>query len=154
MRLPALEAGIADCLREGKEVTASEEAATDESGRMRYFRWALRRWSPPDQPRPGTLLVLEEITEDVEVETKRVVAAEELARAQRLAHLGQLAAGAAHDFNNLLQVMHSAAWELEQGLGTKDAARDLNGLARRRLIPRVERLREQRGLAMEEQMAR
>jgi len=126
VRLPTLEAGINDCLREGKEVTANEEAASDESGRTRYFRWALRRWSHPHQPDPGTLLVLEEITEEIEVETKRVVAAEELARAQRLAHLGALAAGAAHDFNNLLQVIHSAAWELEQGSDAKEAAHDLN----------------------------
>jgi signal transduction histidine kinase len=125
VRLPALEVGIAESLRAGKEVTSSEEAARDELGRMRYFRWALRRWSQADHPRPGTLLVLEEITEDVEGETKRALAAEELSRAQRMAHLGQLAAGAAHDFNNLLLVIQSAAWELEQGSQAKEAAEDL-----------------------------
>jgi signal transduction histidine kinase len=125
VHLSGLERGIAECLREGREVTANEEAARDESGRLRYFRWALRRWSHPEHPRPGTLIVLEEITEEVEVETRRSIAAEELARAQRMAHLGQLAAGAAHDFNNLLLVMHSAAWELEQSSDAKEAADDL-----------------------------
>jgi signal transduction histidine kinase len=90
---------------------------TEESAEVgdvrRYFRWSVRRWSHPDRPAPGMLLLFEELTAEREAETERLLASEELARTQRLADVGQLAAGAAHDFNNFLQSMQAALYELE-----------------------------------------
>jgi len=89
------------------------ESATANDGRQRHFRWCVRSWSHPDQVAPGVLVLLEDVTADIEAGEERAAAADELARTQRMAHVGQMAAGAAHDFNNFLQVIHGALWELE-----------------------------------------
>jgi signal transduction histidine kinase len=121
--LPGLERAIASCAATGTEVKSAEDEARDEQGRERYFRWAVRSLSHPDHERPLVLLMLEEITTSVEAQTHRALAADELARAQRMAHVGQLAAGAAHDFNNLLHVIQMAALELQAG-DDQDTAMD------------------------------
>jgi signal transduction histidine kinase len=124
--LPNLERCIATCVQDGKEAHCLEDEAEDQAGNTRYFRWELRRWVHPDHQRPLILLVLEEITSHIDSETQRLMAAEELSRAQRLAHVAQLAAGAAHDFNNLLHVIYAAALELRENPGDERASRDLD----------------------------
>lgn len=96
----------------GHERLVSETASAPD-GRQRHFRWCLRSWSHPDRPSPGVMVLLEEATAEVEADEQRAAAADELVRTQRMAHVGQMAAGAAHDFNNFLQVIHGALWELE-----------------------------------------
>lgn len=91
----------------------SSETASTPDGRERHFRWCVRSWVHPDRSAPGVLVLLEEVTEELEAEERRLAAADELARTQRLAHVGQMAAGAAHDFNNFLQIINGALWELE-----------------------------------------
>jgi signal transduction histidine kinase len=110
--LPELSVAIACCLSGSGDTGLTEEAVEDGESR-RYFRWSVRLWLHPDRPEPGMLLLLEELTEEREAETQRLLAADELARTQRLADVGQLAAGAAHDFNNFLQIIHSALWDLD-----------------------------------------
>jgi signal transduction histidine kinase len=110
--LPELNVAIAFCLCGSGDTGLTEETVEDAEIR-RCFRWSVRRWSHPDRPEPGMLLSIEELTAEREAETQRLLAAEELARTQRLADVGQLAAGAAHDFNNFLQIIHSALWELD-----------------------------------------
>ncbi|HWO10144.1 MAG TPA: ATP-binding protein [Polyangiaceae bacterium] len=113
--LPALERALASLASSDTDPVTAEEESCDEHGRARYFRWVVRSLSHPDHERPVVLLILDEITTAVEAQRHRTRAAVELARAQRLAHVGQLAAGAAHDFNNLLHVIQAAASELEEG---------------------------------------
>lgn len=91
----------------------TSETGTDADGRERHFRWCVRSWRHPDRSQPGVLVLLEEMTDELEAEERRLAAADELARTQRLAHVGQMAAGAAHDFNNFLQIINGALWELE-----------------------------------------
>ena len=123
--LHGLESAIEQTSARGSEASSTEESATDAEGRRHYFRWAVRRWSHPDHQRPLLLVMLEETTGAIEAEASRALAAEELARAQRLAHVGQLAAGAAHDFNNLLHVIQMAALEVQQRPGSEEATQEL-----------------------------
>jgi signal transduction histidine kinase len=112
--LPKLLAAITD--RTAQPSLAQDftnESASGADGRERHFRWCVRGWVHPDRSRPGVLVLLEEVTDQLDAEERRLSAADELARAQRLAHVGQMAAGAAHDFNNFLQVINGALWELE-----------------------------------------
>lgn len=111
--LPELAAAIGCCLSGDLDTGLTEESVYAADGPPRHFRWSVRRWLHPDRPEPGMLLLLEELTAEREAESQRLLAAEELLRTQRLADVGQLAAGAAHDFNNFLQIIHSALWELE-----------------------------------------
>jgi signal transduction histidine kinase len=117
--LPDLEVAVARCATagDGGGDGLVAETARDGAGRVRHFRWCVRSWSHPDRPAPGVLVLLEDVTSELEAELERETAAEELARAQRLAHVGQMAAGAAHDFNNFLQIIHGAIWELEGDVG-------------------------------------
>lgn len=113
--LPGLVAAVAGCTlhpADGVQEHTSETAQAAD-GRLRYFHWRVRSWLHPDRPAPGVLVLLEEVTAAVENEAQRATAADELARTQRLAHVGQMAAGAAHDFNNFMQVIQGALWELE-----------------------------------------
>lgn len=121
--LPRLSQAIEECLRGGREgePAFAEESAEEGGGRQRYFRWSIRRWVHPDRPAPGALLLLEEVTLEHEAEAERLAAADGLARIQRLAHVGQMAAGAAHDFNNFLQVIYAATIELEGDARYADA---------------------------------
>lgn len=114
-RLPLLAQAVEERLRDAseREPALVEESAEDEAGKKRCFRWSLRRWTHPDRPAPGALLLFEEVTLQHEAEAERLAAADHLARIQRLAHVGQMAAGAAHDFNNFLQVIYAATSELE-----------------------------------------
>jgi signal transduction histidine kinase len=123
--LPKLAEALRDCL--GGELTDSqgEEEVRAAHQSDRYFRWSLRRVSDPERERPGALLILEETTDAVEAEVARTAAVEELARAQRAADLGQLAAGAAHDLNNMLQVIGYANEELEGVREAELASRDI-----------------------------
>lgn len=113
--LPGLEQATRGCAATGRpcDEPLTREAATSDDGRCRHYRWCVRSWSHPDRPAPGVMVLLEDVTAEVEAEEQRATEAEELARAQRMAHVGQMAAGAAHDFNNFLQVIHGAMWELE-----------------------------------------
>lgn len=113
--LPELSRAVAQCLRgENQGVpTLTEESGEGADRVRRYFRWSIRPWAHPDRALPGALVLLEEVTAAHEAEAKRLTAADELARTQRLAHVGQMAAGAAHDFNNFLQVISAAMFELE-----------------------------------------
>jgi signal transduction histidine kinase len=113
--LPRLSRAIEACLRDesGVDPAFGEEAAEDDGKRQRHFRWSIRRWLHPDRPAPGALLLFEEVTLEHEAEAERLAAADGLARIQRLAHVGQMAAGAAHDFNNFLQVIYAATIDLE-----------------------------------------
>ncbi len=124
--LPNVARAITECIDSGAEACAHEDEAEDSEGNKHYFRWALRRWVHPDHKRPLILLALEDITSHIDSETERLMAADELARAQRLAHVGQLAAGAAHDFNNLLQVIYAAALNLRENPRDARAERDLD----------------------------
>lgn len=113
--LPELAAAVGECLcgeSQGVPLLIDESGET-EDGVRRYFRWSLRPWLHPDRAAPGALVLLEEVTAQHEAEIKRLEAAEELAATQRMAHVGQMAAGAAHDFNNFLQVIHAAMFDLE-----------------------------------------
>jgi signal transduction histidine kinase len=113
--LPELESAVLSSARsgEGRGEAPVSETSRSSSGRVRHYRWCVRSWSHPDRREPGVLVLLEDVTGEVEAEVERETAAEELARVQRLAHVGQMAAGAAHDFNNFLQVIHGAVGELE-----------------------------------------
>lgn len=112
--LPKLASAIVDCAAEPSLVREpTSEMATGLDGGERHFRWRVRSWAHPDRSAPGVLVLLEEVTEELEAEERRLAAADELARTQRLAHVGQMAAGAAHDFNNFLQVIHGALWDLQ-----------------------------------------
>ncbi|HYP97889.1 MAG TPA: ATP-binding protein [Polyangiaceae bacterium] len=125
--LPQLAKAIEECLRGGSEhePAFAEESAEDDAGRLRYFRWSIRRWVHPDRPAPGALLSFEEVTLEHEAEAERLAAADGLARIQRLAHVGQMAAGAAHDFNNFLQVIYAATIELEGDARYEDALKNV-----------------------------
>lgn len=126
--LPVPLEGFARALDDLSETAAErqgEDQARDSSGRARYFRWSLRRVADPDGARPGALVILEEVTEAVESEAARTAAVEDLARAQRAADLGQLAAGAAHDLNNMLHVIRCAAEELAGAGGRHPALDDI-----------------------------
>ncbi|MGC4087636.1 MAG: ATP-binding protein [Polyangiaceae bacterium] len=122
--LPALRKAF-EALSETSTELQGEDQGRDSEQKMRYFRWSLRRVADPDQERPGALLILEETTEAVEAEAARTAAVEEMARAQRAADLGQLAAGAAHDLNNMLQVIGNANEELAEVREAEDASRDI-----------------------------
>lgn len=111
--LPLLEAAIERSLRDSVDSPLTEETVHASSGERRHFRWSTKRWSHPDRAEPGVLLLVDDITSEREAEATRLLASEELARTQRLADVGQLAAGAAHDFNNFLQIIHAASWEIE-----------------------------------------
>jgi signal transduction histidine kinase len=114
--LPELERAVTSCASAEQpcdEQRLVQETSATADGRQRYYRWRVRSWSHPDRPAPGVMVLLEDFTAEVDGEEARARAADELARAQRMAHVGQMAAGAAHDFNNFLQVIHGALWELE-----------------------------------------
>lgn len=111
--LPLLDNAIERSLRDSFDSPLTEETVHTSSGERRHFRWSTKRWSHPDRPEPGVLLLLDDITTEREAEATRLLASEELARTQRLADVGQLAAGAAHDFNNFLQIIHAASWDIE-----------------------------------------
>ena len=91
-----------------------EDQGRDTSGRLRYFRWSLRRVDDLERAQPGSIVILEEVTDAIEAEAARTTAVEDMARAQRAADLGQLAAGAAHDLNNMLHVIRGATDELAE----------------------------------------
>ncbi len=112
--LPALEQATRGCVAQQSrcDEPLTQEVAVGADGRPRHYRWCVRSWSHPDRPAPGVMVLLEDATAEAEAEEQRAADAEELARTQRMAHVGQMAAGAAHDFNNFLQVIHGAMWEL------------------------------------------
>jgi signal transduction histidine kinase len=113
--LPELIQAVSACAGGQTEVAERlvSEAGIAVDGRQRHYRWCVRGWAHPDRPGQGVLVLLEDVTAEIDAEVQRAMAAEELARTQRLAHVGQMAAGAAHDFNNFLQMIHGAVWELE-----------------------------------------
>lgn len=116
LTLPALTRAMSACASGSAESLSGEESAGQDDPVT--FRWSVRRWVHPDRPDPGVLLLLEDMTKDRDAEAERIAAAEELSRTQRLAEVGQLAAGAAHDFNNFLQIINNSLDELT------DAAHD------------------------------
>lgn len=126
--LPELAAATQRCVAAAAPCSQplTRESATDADGRARHYRWCVRSWSHPDRPAPGVMVLLEDATAEVEAEEQRASAADELARTQRLAHVGQMAAGAAHDFNNFLQVIHGAMWELESEPKNHQAVTNVN----------------------------
>jgi PAS domain S-box-containing protein len=122
--LPDLADTVRRCLHsESASITArAEESGAARDGARRYFRWSIRAWAHPDHA-AGALVILEEITEEHEAEAARALAAEELARMQRLAHVGQMAAGAAHDFNNFLQIIQFEIEDEPRRVGALDNVR-------------------------------
>lgn len=102
-----------------------EDQGRDGNGRLRYFRWSLRRVDDLERSQPGSLVILEEVTDAIEAEAARTTAVEDMARAQRAADLGQLAAGAAHDLNNMLHVIRGAADELAEDGEANPALNDI-----------------------------
>jgi signal transduction histidine kinase len=111
--LPELSLAVRRCGLGEVDREHSEESAEGTDGTLRHFRWAVRRWTHPDKAEPGLLVILDDMTAEREAEARRLADAAELSRTQRLADVGQLAAGAAHDFNNFLQLMQAAVDELE-----------------------------------------
>ena len=117
--LPQLASAIERC-RSGEYRDAREESADVDDERSRYFRWAVQSWSDPDREGPGVLLAVEELTAEREAEARRLADAAALSRTQRLADVGQLAAGAAHDFNNFLQLIQGGISDLETSRELRD----------------------------------
>ena len=117
--LPQLAAAIERCCA-GEHRDAREESAEVDDERSRYFRWAVQSWNDPDSQEPGVLLTVEELTAERDAEARRLADAAALSRTQRLADVGQLAAGAAHDFNNFLQMIQAGISELEQSQDSRD----------------------------------
>lgn len=115
--LPQLASAIERC-RSGEHRDAREEATELDDERSRYFRWAVQSWRDPDREEPGVLLAVEELTAERDAEARRLADAAALSRTQRLADVGQLAAGAAHDFNNVLQL-------IQVGLSDLDSTREV-----------------------------
>ena len=128
-RLPELERAVRQCLAGEAERLQSEPEETTRAadGSERHFCWSICRWRHPDRKAPGALLLLQEVTAAHEAEAKRQASAEELARNQRLAHVGQIAAGAAHDFNNFLQVIEAAVFELDTDARQGEVMRNVRG---------------------------
>lgn len=128
-KLPELELAVRRCLAGEAERVQSqpEEAIRAADGSERHFCWSICRWRHPDRKAPGALLLLQEVTAAHEAEAKRQASAEELARNQRLAHVGQIAAGAAHDFNNFLQVIEAAVFELDTDAKQSEVMRNVRG---------------------------
>lgn len=110
--LPQLSSAIERC-RSGEHRDAREEATELDDERSRYFRWAVQSWKDPDREEPGVLLAVEELTAERDAEARRLADAAALSRTQRLADVGQLAAGAAHDFNNFLQLIQAGISDIE-----------------------------------------
>ena len=117
--LPQLESAIERC-RAGEYRDAREETTELDDERSRYFRWAVQSWKDPDRDEPGVLLTVEELTAERDAEARRLADAATLSRTQRVADVGQLAAGAAHDFNNFLQIMQSGISDLEVSRELRD----------------------------------
>jgi PAS domain S-box-containing protein len=111
--LSPLLAGVSRCARGGTEESVREELVVDAGGGRHFYRWAMRGVEHPDRERVSVLLILENLTLEVEGQAKLAAASDELMRLRRMGDLGQLAAGAAHDLNNLLQIIHAALWQLE-----------------------------------------
>lgn len=109
--LSQLAAALARCAADESPSVGRERV--EDGDLERHYRWAVRSWRHPDRRGPNLLVFVEDITEAIAAEGRKVDAAAELAKIQRLADVGQLAAGAAHDFNNLLQVIEVTLTELE-----------------------------------------
>jgi signal transduction histidine kinase len=129
MKLPELARAVQQCLAGEVERQQSqpEETIRAADGSERHFCWSICRWRHPDRKAPGALLLLQEVTAAHEAEASRQASAEELARNQRLAHVGQIAAGAAHDFNNFLQVIEAAVFELDTDAKQAEVMRNVRG---------------------------
>jgi signal transduction histidine kinase len=127
--LPELERAVRQCLAGEADRAQSqpEETIRAADGTERHFCWSICRWRHPDRKAPGALLLLQEVTAAHEAEARRQASADELARNQRLAHVGQIAAGAAHDFNNFLQVIEAAVFELDTDARQGEVMRNVRG---------------------------
>ncbi len=86
-------------LLEGEEVVPGADVSTKS-----YYRWVARPWLTEGEL-GGTILVVHDISAEVEQEQARSQRHERLLRAQALEALGEVAAGVAHDMNNLLTVI-------------------------------------------------
>lgn len=126
LELPNLAQALQQKRSAGLELSGED---TTPGASPRSFRWVLRSWRHPDHHGLGALVMLKEITGELAAAAAERLAQEELARSQRMAALGQLAAGAAHDFNNLLQIIQSAVVELEE----EPTSAELRGVVRRAL---------------------
>lgn len=95
-----LATGVSECLA-GEGAQRRVAVRSDDGG---WWDWSVSSWSRGDDSK-GVLVILEDRTDEVEAELRRDQEREELAQAQRLALIGELAAGTGHDLNNLLTVL-------------------------------------------------
>jgi signal transduction histidine kinase len=100
---PLLTQAMTACLLHGTDAGCDDELVTHD-GERRWWRWAVRRWASADANH-GVVALVEDVTAAVDAEAQHVQALAQLAQAQSLALVGQLAAGAVHDLNNLLLVL-------------------------------------------------
>ena len=80
---------------QGEVISAEEDPFKREDGRVDWTRWECRPWYEADGTIGGIIVYTEIVNERREME-------EYLRRQERLAALGQLAAGISHDFRNLM----------------------------------------------------
>lgn len=100
---PLLTQAMTDCLLHGTDAGRDDEFVM-RNGERRWWRWAVRRWASADANH-GVVALVEDVTAAIDADAQHVQALAQLAQAQSMALVGQLAAGAVHDLNNLLLVL-------------------------------------------------
>lgn len=87
--------------------------------RPEWVEWHVRSWFQDNQV-SGAILMVELITERVELQRERELAQAKLLKGQALETVGEIATGVAHDVNNLLQVISAHAELLSYDDGTQE----------------------------------
>lgn len=100
---PLLTQAMTACLLHGTDAGRDDELVVH-NGERRFWRWAVRRWASADANH-GVVALVEDVTAAIDADAQHVQALAQLAQAQSMALVGQLAAGAVHDLNNLLLVL-------------------------------------------------
>jgi signal transduction histidine kinase len=123
---PQLVHAMTDCLLRGTDAGCAEEQFSV-AGQRQWWRWAVRSWASPDANH-GVVALVENVTAAVTADAQRVQQLAQLAQAQSMALVGQLAAGAVHDLNNLLLVLqlHLATLHDTNAADANDAIDDMN----------------------------
>lgn len=102
--ITAMPEGLAEAVERCLAGESPERGVTVRSDDGGWWDWSVSSWSRGDD-RKGVLVILEDRTDEVADGLRREQEREELAQAQRLALIGELAAGTGHDLNNLLTVL-------------------------------------------------